>query len=327
MNFGTWNIQGLNTKSEEVFRELNKLKMDIVVLSETKKKGQGSEMKGNYIHIYSGVDKSKRAKSGVSLAIHKKLKRYIVKWTCYNDRIISITMSLFAHEIEIIGIYAPTDNAAMDIKLSFYEDLTTVVDSISNRKEIILMGDFNGRTGSSITNPVHGRFGENITNENGELLIEFCDNFSLRITNGFFQHKNIHRYTWTQPTRNLQSIIDYIIIRQNTRLKIVDVKVQRGAECGTDHHLLRGRIFFKYKKYIPQQHNSGVVNVSKEIKTFNLESLKHESTQFLYKLRLANLVCNIEDSNAVTLYTNLKTAIITAAKEALGEKPKGNKRN
>ena len=56
--------------------------MDVVVLSETKnktkkKKGNGNEMRGNYIHFSSGVDKSKKAKAGVSIAVHKKLKNKI----------------------------------------------------------------------------------------------------------------------------------------------------------------------------------------------------------------------------------------------------------
>ena len=33
------------------------MKMDVVVLTETKKKGTGSEAQGNYIHLFSGVKK------------------------------------------------------------------------------------------------------------------------------------------------------------------------------------------------------------------------------------------------------------------------------
>lgn len=44
---------------------------------ETKKKGKE---KGNYIHIFSKVNKDKTAKSRVSVAIHKTLKENVL--TC-----------------------------------------------------------------------------------------------------------------------------------------------------------------------------------------------------------------------------------------------------
>lgn len=37
MNISTWNVQGFRGKIEELIFEINKLKMDIVILTETKK--------------------------------------------------------------------------------------------------------------------------------------------------------------------------------------------------------------------------------------------------------------------------------------------------
>jgi hypothetical protein len=42
---------------EEKIRKINIMKMDLVVLTETKKKGTGSETLGNYIQLFSGVKK------------------------------------------------------------------------------------------------------------------------------------------------------------------------------------------------------------------------------------------------------------------------------
>ena len=42
--------------------EIDIMKMDVVVLTETKKKGTGSETLGNYMHLISGVKKYERAK-------------------------------------------------------------------------------------------------------------------------------------------------------------------------------------------------------------------------------------------------------------------------
>jgi hypothetical protein len=45
MNFGCWNVQGISTKTDILPEELNRYDMGIVVISETKKKGN----KKNYL--------------------------------------------------------------------------------------------------------------------------------------------------------------------------------------------------------------------------------------------------------------------------------------
>lgn len=65
--------------------------------------------------------------------------------------------------------------------------------------------------------------------------------------NGFFEHKDIHKYTWHQETKQLKSIIDYIVIKQNTKFKVDDVRVYRGAECGSDHFLVVSKLKILYR--------------------------------------------------------------------------------
>jgi len=52
MKFGAWNAQGCRNKMDEIIREINIMEMDVVVLTETKKKGTGNETLGNlYTHF------------------------------------------------------------------------------------------------------------------------------------------------------------------------------------------------------------------------------------------------------------------------------------
>jgi exonuclease III len=57
MKFGTWNVQGWRNKMEEIISEISVMKMDVVVLTETKKKGTGNETLENYRHLFTGVKK------------------------------------------------------------------------------------------------------------------------------------------------------------------------------------------------------------------------------------------------------------------------------
>jgi len=77
-------------------------------------------------------------------------------------------------------------------------------------------------------------------------LIELCTQTSLKIWNGLLNHKNINKYTWEQHTKNLKTIIYYIITKQCLKLKIQDFRAYRGPNCGTDYKLLVAKISFPY---------------------------------------------------------------------------------
>ena len=323
MIFGNWNVQSVNNKLNEVLRELERYKIDIAVLSETKKKGKGTEEKEKFLHFYSGVPKDARAKSGVSIVIRKSLKKCIKSWEQVNDRIIHMNLEIKGHEIVVVGVYAPNEDAISTVKEEFYKDVTKVLDQISNRKQVLMLGDFNGRIGQRRFDAVVGPYGEATLNDNGERLIELCYQHSLRIQNSWFAHKDIHRFTWVQPTMQRKSIIDYAITKQNTRFKIMDVSVRRGAECGSDHYLLETKIYLPYIQY---KRNSIDENAIENVSTidgrrYKLESLRHDSTQFLYKIRLAQKLDIIDmQEPAEKVYEVLKTCIKQAAEEALGYK-------
>lgn len=319
MTMVTWNVQGIGTKRQEVFEEMAKMKVDIGVLTETKKKGKGNEMVGEYIHFYSGVSKHERAKRGISVVVHKKYKRNIKSWEEIDERIMMLELTKNNREIVIIGVYAPTDDADIITKDQFYEKLTQVLASINKRKETLILGDLNARTGKSQKSEVVGQHGEDTKNDSGQRLIDLCTNFSLKIMNGFFPHKSIHKYTWCQPTKNLQSIIDYVIQSQQSKLKINDVRVCRGSECGSDHFMVRARVYIPYHKD-PKNDQENRNEVKSSEPKYNLQSLRQESVQFLYKWRLAPILSTIENGSAEDLYGQIKGAIHRAAKESLGER-------
>ena len=129
-------MQGISTKRMEVFRELERLKIDIAVLTETKSKGQGIEEGKNYLQIYSGVSKDQRAKCGVSLLIKKKYKKCIKEWQYINERIVQVQMRLNGHDVNIIGVYAPNDDADDKQKEKFYRTLGCMMDKNSSRKAV-----------------------------------------------------------------------------------------------------------------------------------------------------------------------------------------------
>jgi hypothetical protein len=121
----------------------------------------------------------------------------------------------------------------------------------------------------------------------------------------------------------LKTIIDYIITKQDSKLKIQDVRAYRGPNCGTDHKLLVAKILFPYTYTTKDKHEEKKENTATMVdkkRKYNTESLQNESTKFLYQQRLNNKLNRKELTDTEEMYNYLKNCNHEEAKEALGEK-------
>ncbi|GJQ65844.1 hypothetical protein Trydic_g3947 [Trypoxylus dichotomus] len=130
MIFGCCNVYGISTKNN----------IDVAALSETKKKRNRNEFPDNYIHLYSAVNKDKRARAGIFIALHKRIPKRGMKLVSYKRK--------FSHNgsrgiwSQINTARATTDDVTADIKDNFFEDLTGILDTVGSKKDV--MGDSNG---------------------------------------------------------------------------------------------------------------------------------------------------------------------------------------
>jgi len=196
---------------------------------------------------------------------------------------INLHTNLFGKELCILGIHAISDDENAVVKEDFLGKLNEVTVEIGNSREILIAGDFNSRTGKKINDLAVGPFGEEVINDNGDKLIDTCEQNSLKILNGYFKHKRIHQYTWHQDTQELRSIIDYIIARQNSGLKFQDVRVFRGMTVGNDHYLVTAKILFLYGKSNANESRENIPDCAVELlqsPIYNIDILRDESTSF-----------------------------------------------
>ena len=114
---------------------------------------------------------------------------------------------------------------------------------------IIIMGDLNAKVGgdNSGSDRVMGRHGSSIINENGERLVEFCTINNLVMGGTPFPHREIHKITWCSPNDIDRNQIDHLMINGKWRSSLRDVKVRRGANIGSDHHLVTACLKLKLK--------------------------------------------------------------------------------
>ena len=55
--------------------------------------------------------------------------------------------------------------------------------------------------------------------------------------NTFFQHKRCHKYTWYRDSLGQRSLTDFCIVSADLFSTVSNVRVKRGVELSTDHHL------------------------------------------------------------------------------------------
>ena len=146
--------------------------------------------------------------------------------------------------------YAPTEDANAEVKDAFYDQLQTAVESVHAHDMLLILGDLNAKVGSDNTGREHvmGKHGIGTINDNGERLADFCEENNMLIGGTLFQHKHIHKTTWTSPDGTTKNQIDHVIINRRWRSSLQDVRAYRGADVASDHTLVLAVVSLKLRR-------------------------------------------------------------------------------
>lgn len=253
-----WNVRTLMDRAASrrperqtalVALEMDKYGIDVAALSETRLPGYGSLEDQGYVFFWSGRSSGERREAGVGFALRKEIATTLDEDpTPVNDRIMTMRLPLQKRSsATLISVYAPTMTNPEEVKEQFYSDLRETISRVPADDRLILLGDFNARVGSDKEKweGVLGSHGVGKCNANGELLLAFCSEHSLVITNTLFKHKEAHNNTWMHPRSKHWHLLDYIIVRQRDMKEVRDTRAMRGADCGTDHVMLRSKMMVK----------------------------------------------------------------------------------
>jgi len=106
----------------------------------------------------------------------------------------------------------------------------------------------NGHIGSSNAgyDGTHGGFGYGSRNTDGSRTLEFADGLNLVICNTLFTKQEAKLVTYVAGP--VKSTVDYIMVRQEVKAKVRNVKVISSEECVPKHKLLGMDMWFKAKK-------------------------------------------------------------------------------
>jgi len=127
--------KGIAEKTEELQTKLLKRKIDIAIITETKKKNKGFEDIGSYVMIYCGVPDNQWASSGAAISNRKDWKHKIQDYNWISGRIIETRIKVLNRNFTIVGVYAPIEGKEKDTE-ELYRELQQCMEKILN-KEIL----------------------------------------------------------------------------------------------------------------------------------------------------------------------------------------------
>ena len=324
----TWNVRTLidndnvlRRRTALVAHELKRYNIDICALSETRFHGEDSieEASEGYTFFWKGLSPETRRIHGVGFAVKTSLLKNMQEMpTGINERLMTWRIPLAkGHHATLISAYAPTLDSDNDTKESFYDLLDNTLRRIPRKDKILLLGDFNARVGTdhNTWKGVLGRHGTGKCNSNGVRLLTLCAQHNLLITNSIFQLKDKHKTSWKHPRSSKWHLLDYVITRQADQEDILITRALRGAECSTDHQLIRSKVRLNLRPPVRR---------TKPARTLNCQALSDQTTKNQLRQNLAARFNNIpSDSASIELsWSTFKTTVRQAAEETLGFKVK-----
>jgi endonuclease/exonuclease/phosphatase family metal-dependent hydrolase len=230
----------------KVIAEMRRYKIEILRISETRWTGFGEitiQREGTF--IYSRTEEEH--KEGVGMLLSKRDKRSLLEWEPVSSRIITSRLKSRVKPISIIQCYAPTEASAEEIKDEFYGLLKITMAKIKKRDIFTLMGDMNAKVGKDNKGieQITGKHTLGESNDNRDCFIELCGNYNLVIGGSVFPHRECHKVTWVSCDKDTENQIDHLSISRQWRSSLYDVRKRKGADAGSDHHLVIGEIKLK----------------------------------------------------------------------------------
>ena len=140
LHIGTWNVRTMMRKGklENLKREMVKMKLNIVGLSEVRWKGVGDFMSDDVRVIFAGGEESQR---GVAVVLDKDTAKRVTKIIQHSDRLVMVKIEAKPVDLVIFQLYMPTSDHEDEEVEELYEALEELIDKEKGKDYVVVMGD------------------------------------------------------------------------------------------------------------------------------------------------------------------------------------------
>ena len=180
--------------------------------------------------------------------VAKKWVHSVVSVERHSERVLVLKMVLGDCLLNVFTVSAPHSGKPDEEKESFWNEVFHLVSCIPQNEMVVFAGDMNGHIGSSNVgyDGTHGGFGYGSSNADGSRILEFADGLNLVICNTLFTKQEAKLVTYVASP--VKSTVDYVMVRQEDKAKVRNVKVISSEECMPKHKVLVMDMWFKATK-------------------------------------------------------------------------------
>ncbi|KAK3521290.1 hypothetical protein QTP70_003136 [Hemibagrus guttatus] len=236
LRIGTLNVGTMTGKGRELADMMERRKVDILCVQETRWKGSKARSIGaGFKLFYYGVD-SKR--NGVGVVLKEEFVRNVLEVKRVSDRVMSLKLEIEGVMLNVVSGYAPQVGCELEEKERFWSELDEVMESIPIGERVVIGADFNGYVGEGNRGDeeVMGKFGVKERNLEGQMVVDFAKRMDMAVVNTYFQKREEHRVTYKSGGRRTQ--VDYILCRRGNLKEISDYKVVVGESVARQHRMV-----------------------------------------------------------------------------------------
>ncbi|KAI5621580.1 hypothetical protein C0J50_18849 [Silurus asotus] len=230
---GTLNVGTMTGKGREVADMMERRKLDMLCVQETKWKGnKARNIGGGFKLFYHGVDGKRNG---------------VVEVKRVSDRVMIVKVEVEGMMINVISAYAPQVGCEMEEKERFWSELDEVVDGVPRKERLVIGADFNGHVGEGNRGDeeVMGRYGFKERNVEGQMVVDFAKRMEMAVVNTYFKKKEDHRVTYKSGGKCTQ--VDYVLCRRCNLKEIGDCKVLAGDSVARQHRMVVCRMVLESK--------------------------------------------------------------------------------
>ena len=273
----------------------------------------------NWVLIYSSATDQRHG--GVGLVISKQIYKCLQSVNSVSQRILSATFH-GNPQLTVTVIYAPTESSSTADKDDFYSSLKDHLEKVKKHDKHLVIGDFNSRIGkdSHISHPTvigpHCFYDE--TNDNGERLVNLCQEHKLRPAQTRFPHPRNRLWTWMHPGGSIHQL-DHILISSKWVNSLRNCRAYNTVELDSDHRILSILLTTSLR-----------TSKGKPCKRpkFNWKKLQDADTKHKFQIELSNrfkeLHCDDCSTPITERYDQFEKAVAEVADKVVGKcKPCG----
>ena len=156
----------------------------------------------------------------------------------------SVTPRISVLELEgnpkttVICVHSPHNSSTEEDIEDFYESLRETVEQVPPHNFLVIAGDLNSKLGSDA---VKNTF-DSTTNRNGEMLLDFLEEFNLFTSNNHFMKPKGHLWTFEYPSGG-RAQLDYLIFRKKWMNSVKNSRSYSSfSSVGSDHRIVSSTV-------------------------------------------------------------------------------------